>query len=77
MTGVTRVTGAHPAPGERNPLDPRDPAIGTPRALIRGGSLRATGLSSLYNESGEPRKDFALADLFGAHPAALPAKAAP
>ncbi len=44
------------------------------RFVERGGSLLATGVSSLYDESGEPRKDFALADLFGAHPAALPAR---
>ena len=33
----------------------------------RGGSLIATGQSSRCNEWGEPRADFALADLFGAH----------
>ncbi len=33
----------------------------------RGGSLIATGASSLYNEWGDPRPDFALADLFGTH----------
>ena len=33
----------------------------------RGGSLIATGQTSLYNQWGEPRADFALADLFGAH----------
>jgi len=32
-----------------------------------GGSLLATGLSSLCNEWGDVRPDFALADLFGAH----------
>ncbi len=38
----------------------------------RGGGLLATGLSTLCDEWGEPRADFALADLFGAH---LPAGA--
>jgi hypothetical protein len=33
----------------------------------RGGGLLATGQSSRFNEWGEPRPDFALADLFGAH----------
>jgi hypothetical protein len=33
----------------------------------RGGSLIATGQTSLYNQWGEPRADFALAELFGAH----------
>ncbi len=37
------------------------------RFVAAGGSLLATGLSSLCNESGEVRPDFALADLFGAH----------
>ena len=32
-----------------------------------GGSLIATGASSLYNEWGDARADFALADLYGAH----------
>jgi hypothetical protein len=35
--------------------------------IERGGSLFATGESSLRDEWGEPRPDFALADLFGAH----------
>jgi hypothetical protein len=38
----------------------------------RGGSLIATGVTSLYNEQGEARPDFALADLFGAHSLASP-----
>ena len=33
----------------------------------RGGSIFATGQTSAYNEWGDPRTDFALADLFGAH----------
>jgi hypothetical protein len=33
----------------------------------KGGGLIATGVSSLYNEWGEMRPDFALSDLFGAH----------
>jgi hypothetical protein len=33
----------------------------------RGGGLLATGQSSRFNEWGEPRSDFALADVFGAH----------
>jgi hypothetical protein len=32
-----------------------------------GGALIASGASSLYNEWGDARKDFALADLFGVH----------
>ena len=32
-----------------------------------GGALIATGVTSLYNEFGDARQDFALADLFGAH----------
>jgi hypothetical protein len=34
--------------------------------VARGGSLIATGVTSLYDEWGDPRKDYALADLFGA-----------
>jgi Hypothetical glycosyl hydrolase 6 len=38
------------------------------RQLVqRGGSLFATGATSLYSEWGDPRPDFALADLFGCH----------
>jgi hypothetical protein len=37
------------------------------RFTARGGGLLATGQSSLFNEYGDPRPDFALADLFGAH----------
>ena len=37
-----------------------------------GGALIATGVTSLYNEAGEPQPDFALADLFGAHFAGSP-----
>jgi len=40
---------------------------GVKRFVERGGGLFATGESSLYNEWGERRSDFALADLFGAH----------
>ena len=37
------------------------------RFVERGGSLVATGQTSLYDEWGDPRADFALADLFGCH----------
>jgi len=37
------------------------------RFVERGGALIASGESSLYDEWGDPRPDFALADLFGAH----------
>jgi hypothetical protein len=37
------------------------------RFVARGGGLVATGATSLYNEWGDARPDFALADLFGAH----------
>lgn len=41
----------------------------------RGGSLVATGESTRYDETGDPRADFALADLFRAHAGAAPARA--
>ncbi|MHB8520914.1 MAG: beta-galactosidase, partial [Limisphaerales bacterium] len=37
------------------------------RFVQRGGGLIATGDSSLYDEAGRLRRDFALADLFGVH----------
>jgi hypothetical protein len=37
------------------------------RFAQRGGAIIASGATSLYNEWGDARKDFALADLFGAH----------
>ena len=37
------------------------------RFVEKGGGLIASGASSLYNERGESRGDFALADLFGVH----------
>ncbi|WP_018616914.1 alpha-amylase family protein [Segetibacter koreensis] len=37
------------------------------RFVDRGGSLIATGDTSLFDEWGDPRSDYALADLFGAH----------
>jgi hypothetical protein len=33
----------------------------------RGGSLLATGATSLYNEWGDARPDYGLADVFGVH----------
>jgi hypothetical protein len=39
------------------------------RFVERGGALFASGDSTLYNEGGDPRPDFALAGLFGAHAA--------
>jgi hypothetical protein len=37
------------------------------RFVEGGGSLIATGDSSLYDEMGDPRADYALGDIFGAH----------
>jgi hypothetical protein len=37
------------------------------RFVGNGGSLLATGHTGLYDEWGDPRADFALADLFGCH----------
>ena len=37
------------------------------RFVQKGGSLVATGHTGLYNEWGDPRPDFALADLFACH----------
>jgi len=37
------------------------------RFVHAGGSLVATGATSLFDEWGDPRSDFGLADLFGAH----------
>ncbi|MGD0498410.1 MAG: alpha-amylase family protein [Bryobacteraceae bacterium] len=47
-----------------------DQAASIRRFVERGGALIATGVSSLYNEWGDARPDFALASLFGAHAAA-------
>ncbi|HWX18280.1 MAG TPA: alpha-amylase family protein [Candidatus Binatia bacterium] len=45
-----------------------DAQIAVVRRFVEGGGgLLATGESSLANEWGEPRPDFALAELFGAH----------
>jgi hypothetical protein len=37
------------------------------RFVARGGALLATGAASLYDEWGDPRADYGLADVFGAH----------
>ncbi|MBI3280485.1 MAG: beta-galactosidase [Acidobacteria bacterium] len=37
------------------------------RFVEGGGGLLATGASTLYDHNGDPQRDFALADLFGAH----------
>lgn len=48
------------------------------RAFVRGGgSLVATGSSSRYDEWGDPRPDYALADLLGAHALAPAPKLSP
>ncbi|GAC1426806.1 MAG: beta-galactosidase trimerization domain-containing protein [Flavisolibacter sp.] len=45
-----------------------DKQIGSVRRFVeKGGSLIATGDSSLYDEMGDLRADYALADIFGAH----------
>ncbi len=40
--------------------------------VAAGGALIASGATSLYNELGDPRKDYGLADLFGAHHTGTP-----
>ncbi len=52
------------------PTWPRCRTRSAPRCAVSSSAaaaLIATGDSSLYNEWGDPRADFALADLFGAH----------
>jgi len=44
------------------------------RFVARGGSLVATGESTLYDEWGDPRADFALADLLRVHVQAKPVR---
>jgi hypothetical protein len=45
-----------------------DDQVASVRRFVKnGGSLIATGESSLFNEWGDQRPDYALADLFGAH----------
>lgn len=44
-----------------------DQAASVRRFVERGGSLIATGESSLFNEWGDARPDYALSDLFGTH----------
>jgi hypothetical protein len=45
---------------------------GIRRFVERGGSLLATGATSLFNEWGDARPDFALADLFACHRSGAP-----
>src|ERR1019366_8682708 len=47
------------------------------RFVARGGSLIATGESTLYNEWGDPRPDFALSDLLRVHVQAKPVRPQP
>ncbi|MBI5691996.1 MAG: beta-galactosidase [Verrucomicrobia bacterium] len=42
------------------------------RFVTNGGGLLATGETSRYGERGEPRSDFGLADLLGAHAGKMP-----
>lgn len=44
------------------------------RFVLRGGALIATGESSLYNEWGEPRSNFALGDVLRVHATGKPAR---
>jgi len=44
-----------------------DQVASVKRFVDRGGHLFATGESSLFDTSGNPRKDYALSDLFGSH----------
>jgi hypothetical protein len=44
-----------------------DQVASVKKYIAGGGNLLATGESSLYNEWGDPRPDYALSDLFGAH----------
>ncbi len=44
------------------------------RFVDRGGSLIATGDTSLYDEEGDTRSDYGLSDLFGAHLVTPPSK---
>jgi hypothetical protein len=44
------------------------------RFVARGGALIATGESSLYDEWGDPRSDFALADVLHVHAGGKPAR---